>query len=145
MKIKYDFVTNSSSVAYVVMVPNNFYLNENEIREEYKENELYEKNPPTVEDVIKELSECIEILKEGDNIWHYGQDGVNQTVFYMLGNLCQNHDFSIASIDISSEGNNIIQGVKEEVIENVITSNIDIMSIFKLIQRGNENDSSKAE
>ena len=145
MKIKYDFITNSSSVAYVVMVPNNFYINENEIREEYKENELSEENPPTVEDVIKELSECIEILKEGDNIWHYGQDGVNQTVFYMLGNLCQNHDFSITSIDISSEGNNIIQGVKEEVIENVITSNIDIMSIFKLIQRGNENDSSKAE
>lgn len=145
MKIKCDFITNSSSVAYVVMIPNNFYINENEIKEKYESSELYEASPPKLEKAIKEIRECIGILKEGENLWHYGVDGVNQTVFYMVTDICNNHDFVISSIDISSEGNNIIQGVKEEVIENMVINNIDIMSIFKLIQRGNESDTSETK
>ncbi len=145
MKIKCDFITNSSSVAYIVMIPNNFYANDDEIKKRFEERKLYDDCPPKLEEVIEELSECIETLKEGENIWCYGHDGVNQTVFHTICDICYNNDFSIASIDISSEGNNIIQGVKEEVIENMIISNIDIMSIFKLIQRGNKNDTSKTK
>ena len=145
MKIKYDFVTNSSSVAYIVMVPDNFHPSENEMREEYEHRDIYDDFHPTLEEATKEMHECLTILRNGDNIWNYGHDGVNQTVYYMLLEICDEHGFVLGSIDISSEGNNIIQGVKEEVIEKLITNNIDILSIFKLIQRETESDTSKTE
>lgn len=146
MKVKTDFITNSSSIAYIVMMPNNFYLSEDEIREIYKEPRslYYEDSPPTEKEVIKELAECMEILKEGNNIWHSGSVGVSQIVYCMITDICQDHDFILTSIDINSEGSNIIQGVKEEVIEKLITDNIDILSILKLIRR-TENDTSKIE
>ncbi len=147
MKIKTDFITNSSSIAYIVMVPNNFYFGEDEIQKSFNDRILDFDYPPvpTEKKTLEEFSECIEILKEGDNLWHYGNQGVSQLIYYMVTDLCDEHGFVLTSFDINGEGSNIIQGVPEETIEKMMANNIDIMSIFKLIQRENESDTSKTK
>ncbi len=140
MKIKIDFITNSSSSAFVVMIPNNFYTNEEEIKKVYEcglDEEIEYKR------LFEEIPDCLESLKEGDNLWHYGHDGLHPTIYNAVLELCSNHNFILSSLDMNGEGNNIIQGVKEEKIEEMLINNIDILSIFKPIQRETGNDTSK--
>jgi hypothetical protein len=142
MKIKLDFITNSSSTAFVVLIPNKFYADENEIQK------FYDRHPYdelTDEQLLKELPEYIETLKEGDNIWYYGGDGANQTLWSLVIDICDKHKFTLASLDMNGEGNNIIQGIKEEQIEELLINNIDIISMFKMIQRESTNVTEKTE
>jgi len=145
MKIKIDFITNSSSSAFVVIIPNNFYTNEEEIKELYDyENDMYDSyEEAKADEAFDELHDCIEDLKDGDNIWCYNGEGVNSTLYNILLELCSDHNFILASLNMNGEGNNIIQGVKEEKIEEMLINNIDILSMFKSIQRETENDTSK--
>ena len=142
MKIKLDFITNSSSSAFVVLVPNNFYADNNEMRKLYDENCGEE---ITDEELFKELPECIESLKAGDNLWTYGGDGCDADLWNTVVSLCDKHKFILASLDMNGEGNNIIQGIKEEQIEELLINNIDISSMFNMIQRESTNVTEKTE
>lgn len=131
MKIKYDFVTNSSSTAFVVMIPNNFHTSEEEMKNFYdnsSDDEIELKR------LFEELPDCLESLKEGNNICHYGMDGLH-TIYNIILDMCSEHKFILSSLEIDGEGNNIIQGVKEETIESMLINNMDIISMFKSILR----------
>jgi len=143
MKIKSDFVTNSSSTAFVVMVPNSFHINEDEIKTYINNNydETYEEAKEA--EAFDEIYDCIASLKKGDNLWTYGTDGVHFTIYNSILDLCNEHKFILASLEMNGEGNNIIQGVKEEIIENMLINNMDVLSMFKSIQRNDKNDTSK--
>jgi len=141
MKIKTDFVTNSSSTAYVVLIPNAFYADDNELQEEHQrvveENDIITSN----ELLYKELPECIELLKEGDSLTREYSD----EIFYSVLGICENHGFVLTSLQMNGELNTYIQGVKEEQVENIFFENADLMSIFKLIRKGGENVTAKIE
>ena len=145
MKIKFDFVTNSSSTAFVVMVPNNFYTNEEEIKELYNsEYDMYDSYEEAKDnEAFDELHDCIEELKDGRNVWHYGDDGLQLCAYNSLLNICSKHKFIITSLDMNGEGNNIIQGVKEETIKNILINNMDIMSMFESILREDKDVNAK--
>jgi len=142
MKIKFDFITNSSSTAFVVLIPNKFYADENEIKKLY-DNSPYDE--VTDEKLFNELPEYIESLKAGDNIWYYGSDGADQTLWCLIIDLCRDHKLILASLDMNGEGNNIIQGIKEEQIEELFINNIDISSMFNMIQRESKNVTEKTK
>ena len=144
MKIKADFVTNSSSTAYVVLIPNEFQPDEDFIKQLYEDHYIHYDNEVTDEQLYKEFPELFEMLKEGDNIWCYGDEGVPATLFNMAWSLCDKHGFVLASLEMNGEGNNIIQGVKEEAIEKIMINNIDMFSMFNMIQRS-KNVTTKAE
>lgn len=136
MKIKADFVTNSSSTAYVVLIPNEFCPDEDEIKSLYEDQYMqYAGYPLTNEQLYKEFPELFEILKEGDNLWCYGDEGTDPTLWNMMWSICNRKGFVLASLDMNGEGNNIIQGVKEESMEKIIINNIDLFSMFNMIQR----------
>jgi len=121
MKIKADFITNSSSTAYVVFIPNNLYLKKDEIKS------LYEKvyhdgdgNEPTNEQLYDEFPELLEILKSGDHLWLYGYSGINPDLWNMILILCDQRNLTISTLELDGEGNNTIQGVQEEdIIKNI--------------------------
>lgn len=143
MKIKLDFITNSSSTAFVVLIPNQFYASDNEMRKLY--DETLGEEEMTDEKLFSELPECIESLKGGDNLWTYGGDGCNPDLWNTVISICERHKFILASLDMNGEGNNIIQGIKEEQIEELLINNIDISSMFNMIQRESIDVTEKTE
>ena len=115
MKIKSDFVTNSSSTAYVVCIPPDFVPTDEEIKEAYKFHHLYSGEEITDEQAYKELKfELFDILKDGDNLWNYGEDGTHHVLFGMAADICTDNGFVLSVFEITNEGNNRIQGIKEE-------------------------------
>ena len=148
MKIKSDFVTNSSSTSYVVFIPDKFYPDEDEIMHIFKsEVEIYYDPPDdevTIEErLYKDLPDYIETLKEGDNLWREGTLGF--AVFDVILNMCEKHGFVLAQMEISCEGNNVIYGVSEQVIETIMFNNLDLMSTFNQIQKRGKDVTTKTE
>lgn len=143
MKIKADFVTNSSSTAYIVLVPNEFRPDDDEIQKLYS-GEYVAYDELSDEQLFKEIPELFELLKEGDNVWYYGDQGTHPNLWSMILHICRTHGFLLTSLEMNGEGNNTIVGIKEEQIETIIINNIDLFSMFNMIQR-RDNVTAKTE
>jgi len=120
MRIKTDFVINSSSTAFIVCIPRNFIPTKEEIDSAYSTHNIYRQDEDelTEEDLYKKLPyELMEDLKNGDNLWYYGNDGCDQRLFHMVAEICGFNGFVLISFEIEGEGNNRIQGIKEEELQ----------------------------
>ena len=137
MKIKTDFVTNSSSVCYIVFVPNEFSVTDSMIEEAIEDEKCYwdddDTLPPNVENMREEVSECVELLKQGDNIYRnsYG-DGVDTITYSIVQNILNSNDMDLTSIDISSDGEDIIAGITEEKVMKIMANNMDLNKLIKV-------------
>lgn len=118
MKIKTDFITNSSSTAYIVAIPNDFEPDQETILEKSKEHFIYRQDeeewPETR--ILEEFSECLELLKKGENIWNYGNEGADSRIFYIMTAICEENGFILSVFDLSNEGNTMIQAITEDDI-----------------------------
>jgi hypothetical protein len=137
MKLKTDFITNSSSTAYIVFIPNRFIPSRHDVMQAYKvietnfgllegeieKNELYEKVCEMVESLKMDLG-------EGIGCWNsYGD--VSREVWNTCLELCGFHDFVLSYIDISSDGGSIIKGIPEEDIWKILSNSIDLTDLLK--------------
>jgi len=139
MKIKSDFVTNSSSTAYVVFVPNAFKLNPVEAEEQYTAESYGDPdNIPYSPEILLEMEECIESLKTGGELWFYGDEGTPQNVYYAVLNLCESHKLIMNSMEVGSEGGNTIMAITEERVKEVLFNHIDMDKMFKTVAKGEE-------
>ena len=119
MKIKTDFVTNSSSTGFIVSIPKDFIPDKKRIiahfdyydRETGGEEEKFSENK-----IVVEFNLCLDLLKDGDNLWFYGEDGTDWRIYNAMTEICDENGFMMAVMDLNSEGNNRIQGIKEEDI-----------------------------
>jgi len=116
MKIKSDFVTNSSSTGYIVAIPNDFYADQEDVLKKF---EYHNDGTRGMEEwhetkILGEVEECIELLKEGDNLWNWADEATDNRVFYTIIDICEEQDFTLCIFAMSNEGNTRIQGLTEE-------------------------------
>ena len=133
MKLKSDFVTNSSSTAYVVLIPENFHINEGDI--EITWNDVQEDEDISIEQIQTEVLDLIDVLKIGENIWCYGHDYTHPEIYNTVLNLCHKNNFILTVKDFNGEGNNTIQGVQEEKVRDIILNSIDINETFNFLRK----------
>jgi hypothetical protein len=141
MKFKFDFVTNSSSVCYIVFIPSSFIVTDEMIQDgldtemTWWESVDEEEEFPTVKDIRKEIDECIESLKEGNSIYTnpYG-DGVDIKVWTVIKTTLGGAGLFLNSVDMSSDEGDSILGIKEDVINKILINNIDLTNFIKVIQ-----------
>jgi len=138
MKIKMDFVTNSSSVCYVVFVPQSFKVTDKMIEDGIEEAKYWwefeeDEKMPTVETLKKEIEECIDLLKEGDNVYNssYG-DGINYKSYGVLQDILDRNNLSLNSVEVAGDGETIILGINEEQISKVLLYNTDLTDFIKV-------------
>lgn len=139
MKIKADFITNSSSTAYVVFIPNNFKTTRNQAQKVYKNDYYCDTSDKAFSDkIFKDIEESLETLKEGTPLWTYGDEGTPAPIYYAVLEICNINGFIVADSEMGGEGNNSIFGIKEEQIISILKNNIDLFDLVKTVNKGVE-------
>jgi len=147
MKIKTDFVTNSSSTCFVVFIPNNYTVKDETIKT-YIESQMTwwddeEGEELTSDEYVEmmraEIVECLEALKQGTDIYkdNYG-DGVDYKVYSVIDELVGGEGFGLTSVQTSGDGLDQIVGVPEEKVIKIMGDHLNIMDFFKVKVRNED-------
>lgn len=140
MKIKSDFVTNSSSTCYVVLVPTSFKASDSTIKDHYlqacidagqgDEDDITE---DLMEKVIEEVHEVIVELQNGGEIYStpYG-DGLDYKIYNTVHNIIHNAGFGITSVETSGDGLDQTVGVDQDKVMKIILENSDITNLIEI-------------
>ncbi|MCK5643328.1 MAG: hypothetical protein KAJ19_21140 [Gammaproteobacteria bacterium] len=120
MKVKLDFITNSSSTAYLVYMPKNFnlsaYLPKLIKSCEYGDDlfEYYEDKEENEPEMLERITKNISKLQHGEELWH------DDTICYnSTQHLVVQADLIVAAVDISGDIGGIIQPVNIERIDEI--------------------------
>ena len=111
MKVRNGFVSNSSSSSYVILLPEEFNVNEIDLTKFDFESDWYEDEEIDFDDIKQTLNDLI----TDKEIWQ--EDSTNY--YYVLKIV---EDYTIAEVDVSSEGGTIILADYKKV-KNIITKN----------------------
>lgn len=141
MKTKDDFVTNSSSTAYVVLIPENFHINAGDIKISWDCVDEEEQLP--VEQIHKEVLDLIDVLKIGEDVWCYGYEYTHPEIYDTIIELCRENNFILTVKDLNGEGNNMIQGIPEKKVTDIILNSTDLNKTFNFLRK--EKDDVKKE
>ena len=120
MKIKSDFVTNSSSSCYIVFIPPNLVLEEREVMSSqgYKEWDKWDREESEgIENFIDALNTGLDMLKKGESVW---RDELH-TGFFGLTSILEARGLQLISVDMSGgDGSDQIVPITAEHIEKVL-------------------------
>lgn len=126
MKIKTDFVTNSSSTAYVVYIPKKFIITEDEMLNLMYLDELdvfkdEEDETKRTQMIVQLGFQILEELKNGKNFhgMDYDEDD-NRDKFNIAHSICSKYNFILDDIETGGgDGNDVIIAVTREQLDKI--------------------------
>ena len=137
MHVQTDFVTNSSSTAYIVFVPDSFYATDKHIN---KAKQKYKLNYDAPSKDLKEVALIVEMIKNGDQFDIYS----DENLWILCFEIFSNEGFIVDGIECNS-GNTIMKGVKQENIISTITEYVDWSNIVNILVKGVNNERQNKE
>jgi len=116
MKIKLDFVTNSSSTTYIVCIPDNFSISLQDVERSDNFEDLVEEEDLKPFEVISGLNENLKEMKNHGIMW---QDdalpGTRCSALYIMTDIMEQNKFVIRRLDSGSDDGKIICFTKNEI------------------------------
>jgi len=135
--MKSDFITNSSSTAYIVLIPNDYRLSAEAFYQTY--NSKKEHYDEAIDATMEECEAIIELLKEGENVYANGDfhhndsllGGVSNFIWEIILDIFCDDNLLLNSLDTSSDTPNIIIGVTQEKTQEILLNHINLQKILK--------------
>ena len=119
MKIKYDFITNSSSAAFVVFIPKSYNLTKEMIEKtnEYADYlEMEEPDLQNIDDLVNELINHVDLLKQGQEVMvgPYGYDSL------ILVELLTEENLIFKHVEVDGEGSSTVTPITLDELNDFI-------------------------
>lgn len=114
MKIKTDFITNSSSTAFIVCLPDDWYPTEEEIKQAY---ETYSHHEEIGLDFEDRLRKAVDDLRNGSMIYI----GDDYDLYYALIT-CLNDGHIVYSYDSGASEGGYVENIRKETLLRVLSA-----------------------
>jgi len=132
MHVQTDFVTNSSSTAYIIFVPDSFHASDKQIDKAIQASKDINEDVYLTDEQRKEVPEIVEMMKEGEEYDYY--EGENLWIICLQ--IFTDEDFIVDGIELHSEGHTLMKGIREENIIHTITNHIDLDGLVESLVKG---------